>query len=62
MIVEHGEGGSKAAAPVARDIIAEALRLDVRRTPAYTERPLMAEAAAPVAEGARLGHDPVQHA
>ncbi len=36
VIVEHGEGGSKAAAPVARDIIAEALRLDARRTPAYT--------------------------
>ena len=36
MIVEHGEGGSKAAAPVARDIMAEAMRLDARRSPAYT--------------------------
>jgi penicillin-binding protein 2 len=36
VIVEHGEGGSKAAAPVARDIIAKALRLDARRAPAYT--------------------------
>jgi penicillin-binding protein 2 len=36
VIVEHGEGGSKAAAPVARDIIAEALRIDSRRAPSYT--------------------------
>ena len=36
VIVEHGEGGSKAAAPVARDILAEALRMDSRRTPTYT--------------------------
>lgn len=36
VIVEHGEGGSKAAAPVARDIIAEALRLDAGRAPSYT--------------------------
>lgn len=35
VVVEHGEGGSKAAAPVARDIMAEALRLDARRTPSY---------------------------
>ncbi|MEM1148437.1 MAG: penicillin-binding protein 2, partial [Pseudomonadota bacterium] len=37
VIVEHGEGGSKAAAPVARDILAEALRIDSRRSPAYTQ-------------------------
>mgnify|MGYP001793942753 FL=1 len=36
VIVEHGEGGSKAAAPVARDIMAEAMRIDSRRSPAYT--------------------------
>jgi len=36
VVVEHGEGGSKAAAPVARDIIAEALRIDSRRAPSYT--------------------------
>jgi penicillin-binding protein 2 len=36
VIVEHGEGGSKAAAPVARDIVAEAIRLDSRRTASYT--------------------------
>lgn len=35
VVVEHGEGGSKAAAPVARDIIAEALRIDARRSPTY---------------------------
>nr|WP_070960090.1 penicillin-binding protein 2 [Hyphomonas sp. Mor2] len=35
VVVEHGEGGSKAAAPVARDIMAEALRLDSRRSPSY---------------------------
>ncbi len=35
VVVEHGEGGSKAAAPVARDIMAEALRIDARRTPTY---------------------------
>ncbi|MCR9194021.1 MAG: penicillin-binding protein 2 [Hyphomonas sp.] len=35
VVVEHGEGGSKAAAPVARDIMAEALRIDARRTPSY---------------------------
>lgn len=36
VVVEHGEGGSKAAAPVARDIMAEALRIDARRSPTYT--------------------------
>lgn len=35
VVVEHGEGGSKAAAPVARDILAEAMRIDARRTPSY---------------------------
>lgn len=37
VIVEHGEGGSSTAAPVARDIMAEALRLDARRQPVYTQ-------------------------
>lgn len=36
VIVEHGEGGSSTAAPVARDIMAEAMRLNSRGTPAYT--------------------------
>jgi penicillin-binding protein 2 len=36
VIVEHGEGGSRTAAPIARDIVAEAMRLDARRTPVYT--------------------------
>ncbi|MEO1643454.1 MAG: penicillin-binding transpeptidase domain-containing protein, partial [Pseudomonadota bacterium] len=35
VIVEHGEGGSKTAAPIARDIMAEALKLDSRAAPAY---------------------------
>ncbi len=33
VIVEHGSSGSGAAGPVARDIMAEALRLDSRRAP-----------------------------
>ncbi|MEM1105849.1 MAG: penicillin-binding protein 2 [Pseudomonadota bacterium] len=40
VIVEHGGGGSAAAAPVARDILAEAIRRDVGR------RPTVAQAAA----------------
>lgn len=35
VIVEHGGSGSRAAAPVARDIMAEALRLDSRRPPSF---------------------------
>ena len=38
VIVEHGEGGSRAAAPVARDILAEAMRLDAGRPPVYARR------------------------
>ncbi len=38
VIVEHGEGGSRTAAPVARDILAHALRTDSGRTPAYSRR------------------------
>jgi penicillin-binding protein 2 len=38
VIVEHGEGGSRTAAPVARDIMAAALRLDSGRTPNYQRR------------------------
>jgi len=37
VIVEHGEGGSRAAAPVARDILAYALKNDSRRTPTYQQ-------------------------
>lgn len=38
VIVEHGEGGSRTAAPVGRDILAAAMRLDSGRTPNYTRR------------------------
>ncbi|MEM9225078.1 MAG: penicillin-binding transpeptidase domain-containing protein, partial [Pseudomonadota bacterium] len=38
VIVEHGEGGSKTAAPIARDIVAYAMRTDSRRTPIYALR------------------------
>ncbi len=47
VIVEHGEGGSRTAAPVARDILAHALRTESGRTPAYSRR-----AAAPAPEDA----------
>ncbi|MCH9751472.1 MAG: penicillin-binding protein 2, partial [Alphaproteobacteria bacterium] len=52
VVVEHGEGGSKAAAPVARDIIAEALRIDARRTPSYI-RTASAGSASGTGSGAR---------
>lgn len=35
VVVEHGEGGSRTAAPVARDILSHALKIDSRRTPKY---------------------------
>ena len=35
VVVEHGEGGSRAAAPVARDILAYAVKTDSRRAPKY---------------------------
>ncbi len=35
VIVEHGEGGSSTAAPVARDILAAAIRMDSGRSPVY---------------------------
>ncbi len=35
VVVEHGGGGSRVAGPVARDIMAEALRRDSGRTPIY---------------------------
>lgn len=35
VVVEHGEGGSRAAAPVARDILSYAVRTDSRRAPKY---------------------------
>lgn len=38
VIVEHGEGGSRTAGPVARDIMAAALRMDSARTPAWMLR------------------------
>ncbi len=38
VIVEHGEGGSRTAGPVARDILAYALREDSARAPTYAQR------------------------
>jgi penicillin-binding protein 2 len=38
VIVEHGEGGSRTAAPVARDILAAAIRMNSGRTPDYAKR------------------------
>jgi penicillin-binding protein 2 len=37
VIVEHGEGGSRTAAPVARDILAHAIRTNSGRKPAWTK-------------------------
>ncbi|NBC19728.1 MAG: penicillin-binding protein 2 [Alphaproteobacteria bacterium] len=51
VIVEHGGSGSRAAAPVARDIMAEALRLDSRRAP-YVQRMAGRSAGAAPAKGA----------
>jgi len=55
VIVEHGEGGSRTAAPVGRDILAAALRMDSGRTPLYAKR---AATGAPSADGPAEG-DPV---
>ena len=52
VIVEHGEGGSRTAAPVGRDILAAAIRMDSGRTPLYAKR---AATAAPAAEGTAEG-------
>jgi penicillin-binding protein 2 len=38
VIVEHGEGGSRTAAPVGRDILAAAIKMDSGRTPLYAKR------------------------
>jgi hypothetical protein len=38
VIVEHGEGGSRTAAPVGRDILAAAIKMDSGRTPTYAKR------------------------
>ncbi|KCZ54041.1 hypothetical protein HY29_02940 [Hyphomonas beringensis] len=37
VIVEHGEGGSSTAGPVARDILHYALKTDSRRKPSYSQ-------------------------
>ncbi|MEM9054231.1 MAG: penicillin-binding protein 2 [Pseudomonadota bacterium] len=37
VIVEHGEGGSRTAAPIARDIMAEAMKRDSRAVPTYSQ-------------------------
>ena len=55
VIVEHGEGGSRTAAPVGRDILAAAIRMDSGRTPLYAKR---AATGAPSADGPAEG-DPV---
>ena len=55
VIVEHGEGGSRTAAPVGRDILAAAIRMDSGRTPLYAKR---AATGAPSADGTAEG-DPV---
>ncbi|MEX1251562.1 MAG: penicillin-binding protein 2 [Hyphomonas sp.] len=38
VIVEHGEGGSRTAAPVGRDILAAAIKMNSGRTPDYAKR------------------------
>ncbi|MEQ9506031.1 MAG: penicillin-binding protein 2 [Hyphomonas sp.] len=38
VIVEHGEGGSRTAGPVGRDILAAAIKMDSGRTPLYSKR------------------------
>lgn len=38
VVVEHGESGSGAAAPLARDILAAAITMDSGRTPLYAKR------------------------
>lgn len=38
VIVEHGEGGSRTAAPVGRDILAAAIKMNSGRTPNYAKR------------------------
>ncbi len=38
VIVEHGEGGSRTAAPVGRDILVAAIKMDSGRTPIYARR------------------------
>ncbi|MCA8898747.1 MAG: penicillin-binding protein 2, partial [Hyphomonas sp.] len=37
IVVEHGESGSGAAAPLARDILAYAIRTNSGRRPAWTQ-------------------------
>jgi penicillin-binding protein 2 len=55
VIVEHGEGGSRTAAPVGRDILAAAIKMDSGRTPVYAKR---AAVVTPSADGTPEG-DPV---
>lgn len=55
VIVEHGEGGSRTAAPVGRDILAAAIKMDSGRTPLYAKR---AATGTPPADEAPKG-DPV---
>lgn len=53
VIVEHGEGGSRTAAPVARDILAYAMKTDSRRRPVYTELAQNTSTDGPVDGGSR---------
>lgn len=52
VIVEHGEGGSRTAAPVARDILAYAVRTESARKPAYTQTAALDDTAAESGKGA----------
>ena len=52
VIVEHGEGGSRTAAPVGRDILAAAIKMDSGRTPLYAKR---AAVESPEGEGSPEG-------
>src|SRR5690606_25860593 len=52
VIVEHGEGGSRTAGPVGRDILAAAIKMDSGRTPTYAKR---AAVKTPVTDGSPEG-------
>jgi penicillin-binding protein 2 len=54
VIIEHGGGGSKAAAPVAKDVMSAVLARDPARRPVFTLSPL---AGGGTLGGARCAHD-----
>ena len=47
VVVEHGEGGSRTAAPVARDILHFAMKTDSRRKPAFSQSAALDEDGTP---------------